>query len=76
MLTICAYHEFPTKIKKFITSIHEREEGGKGKKGNIACLVNKKAGPSLMPFDATNLKRLKINHLDRTGIPCSICIVN
>lgn len=38
--------------------------------------MRRNAGPSLTPFDAANLKRLKISHLDRTGIPCSICRVN
>lgn len=35
-------------------------------------LVKRNAGPSLIPFEATNLNRLKIIHLERTGIPCSI----
>lgn len=38
----------------------------------ITNLVKRSAGPSLMPFEATNLNRLKIIHLERTGIPCSI----
>lgn len=46
------------------------------KQQNIAHLVNRNAGPSLTPFDATNLNLLKISHLDRTGIPCSICMLN
>ena len=45
-------------------------------KGNIVHLDKRNAGPSLTPLDATNLKRLKISHLDRTGIPCSICILS
>lgn len=43
---------------------------------NITHLVKRNAGPSLTPFDAINLNRLKISHLDRTGIPCSICRLN
>lgn len=39
-------------------------------------LAKRKAGPNLTPFDATNLKQLKISHLDTTGIPCSICMLN
>jgi hypothetical protein len=35
-------------------------------------LVKRSAGPSLIPFEATNLNRLKIIHLEKTGIPCSI----
>ena len=35
-------------------------------------LVNRNAGPSLIPLEATNLNRLKISHLERTGMPCSI----
>lgn len=35
-------------------------------------LETNKAGPNLTPFEATNLKRLKISHLDRRGNPCSI----
>lgn len=42
----------------------------------LAHLVKRNAGPSLTPFDATNLNLLKISHLDRTGIPCSICRLN
>lgn len=42
----------------------------------MSNLVKRNAGPRLMPFDARNLNRLKISHLDRTGIPCSICRLN
>jgi len=39
-------------------------------------LDKRNAGPSLIPFEATNLNRLKIIHLERTGIPCSIWRLN
>lgn len=39
-------------------------------------LVKRNAGPSLTPFEAINLNRLKIIHLGRTGIPCSIWRLN
>lgn len=45
-------------------------------KKRTAHLVNRNARPSLTPFDATNLNRLKISHLERRGIPCSICRLN
>ena len=41
-----------------------------------ANLVKRNARPSLIPFEATNLNRLKISHLERIGIPCSIWRLN
>lgn len=36
----------------------------------------KSAGPSLTPFEAKNLNRLKVSKFGPSGIPCCICTLN